>query len=43
MIADIGEPNDLVLCLGAGDITKWAYALPAELDAVFASHKKQTA
>lgn len=43
MIAEIGEPNDLVLCLGAGDITKWAYALPGELDAVFAGKKKQSA
>ena len=43
MIADIGEPNDLVICLGAGDITKWAYALPAELDAAYAASKKQRA
>ncbi|QQG36072.1 MAG: UDP-N-acetylmuramate--L-alanine ligase [Micavibrio aeruginosavorus] len=43
MIADIGEPNDLVICLGAGDITKWAYALPGELDTVLNERKKQRA
>ena len=43
VIADTGEPGDLVICLGAGDITKWAYALPAELDAAYAVSKKQRA
>ncbi|MFK7901298.1 MAG: glutamate ligase domain-containing protein, partial [Nitratireductor sp.] len=27
----IAEPGDFVIFLGAGDITKWAYALPQEL------------
>ena len=27
------EAGDLVLCLGAGDITKWAAKLPGELQA----------
>ena len=27
--------GDMVICLGAGDITKWAYALPAELEDIF--------
>ena len=27
------KPGDMVVCLGAGSITQWAYALPAELDA----------
>ncbi len=27
-------PGDLVVCLGAGDITAWAYALPAQLEAL---------
>lgn len=26
--------GDVVVCLGAGDITQWAYALPAELEAL---------
>jgi UDP-N-acetylmuramate--alanine ligase len=28
------EPGDYVVCLGAGSITQWAYALPAELAAL---------
>lgn len=37
------QPGDYVICLGAGDITKWAYALPAQLDDVFAAARKQRA
>ncbi len=32
MVRDIANPGDLVVCLGAGNITAWAHALPAELD-----------
>jgi UDP-N-acetylmuramate--alanine ligase len=28
------SPGDLVVCLGAGDITAWAYALPGQLEAL---------
>jgi UDP-N-acetylmuramate--alanine ligase len=28
------KPGDLVVCLGAGDITAWAYALPGQLQAL---------
>ncbi|MGN6424888.1 MAG: UDP-N-acetylmuramate--L-alanine ligase [Asticcacaulis sp.] len=28
------KSGDLVVCLGAGDITQWAYALPGQLDAL---------
>lgn len=31
MIADIATPGDFVICLGAGSISKWAYALPEQL------------
>lgn len=31
-LALIIEKGDMVICLGAGDITKWAYALPNELE-----------
>ncbi|MDO1559753.1 UDP-N-acetylmuramate--L-alanine ligase [Brevundimonas sp. 2R-24] len=31
--AEAGE-GDLVVCLGAGDITQWAYALPEQLEAL---------
>jgi len=32
MIADMAQPGDWVICLGAGSITAWANALPAELE-----------
>ena len=31
LIASVAVPGDLVVCLGAGSITQWAQALPAEL------------
>jgi len=31
MIKEIARPGDYVVCLGAGNITQWAYALPAQL------------
>lgn len=31
MINDLADPGDLVICLGAGDITKWAHRLPGAL------------
>ena len=34
LIAQITDPGDLVVCLGAGTITNWANALPAELAAL---------
>ncbi len=34
MIKDLAKPGDYVVCLGAGSITQWAYALPAELKAL---------
>jgi UDP-N-acetylmuramate--alanine ligase len=33
-VAEIAEPGDFVVFLGAGDITKWAYELPKELAAL---------
>ena len=41
MVADIAEPGDYVLCLGAGSISGWAYALPAELEAIFGQQVKR--
>ena len=32
MIREHAEPGDMVVCLGAGSITRWAEALPAELE-----------
>ena len=33
VIRTLAKPGDYVVCLGAGDITRWAGALPAELAA----------
>ena len=33
IIAELAKPGDYVVCLGAGTITQWAYALPDELAA----------
>ena len=32
LIRQIAKPGDYVICLGAGNITQWAYALPKELN-----------
>ena len=37
LVAAEAKPGDLVVCLGAGDITQWAYALPGQLEALKAS------
>ena len=34
MVHAIAKPGDFVVCLGAGTITNWAAALPAELAAL---------
>jgi len=31
LVAGMAQPGDYVVCLGAGSITQWAYALPGEL------------
>ncbi len=33
LVASMAEPGDYIVCLGAGSITQWAYALPGELSA----------
>jgi UDP-N-acetylmuramate--alanine ligase len=33
MVSSMAKPGDYVVCLGAGSITQWAYALPGELAA----------
>ena len=35
IVAGIAEPGDFVICLGAGNITTWAHALPDELARLF--------
>ncbi|HEU4806482.1 MAG TPA: UDP-N-acetylmuramate--L-alanine ligase [Nitrobacter sp.] len=34
VVAGLAKPGDYVVCLGAGNITQWAYALPGELKAL---------
>ena len=34
VVRDVARPDDFVVCLGAGNITQWAYALPGELQAL---------
>jgi UDP-N-acetylmuramate--alanine ligase len=34
LIGEMAGPGDLVVCLGAGSITKWANALPGQLEAL---------
>jgi UDP-N-acetylmuramate--alanine ligase len=34
MVARLAQPGDIVVCLGAGNITQWAYALPGDLAAL---------
>jgi UDP-N-acetylmuramate--alanine ligase len=42
-IAALAAPGDLVVCLGAGNITRWAHALPAELAALGAEPDRAVA
>ncbi len=37
MIFNLAKPGDYIICLGAGNITQWAHALPQHLNALFAS------
>ena len=34
LVKSLVQPGDIVVCLGAGTITQWAYALPGQLAAV---------
>lgn len=38
MVAQIAKPGDVVICLGAGNITQWAHALPRQLDDLLAGN-----
>jgi UDP-N-acetylmuramate--alanine ligase len=39
LVAELAEPGDLVVCVGAGSITNWANALPGELEALLKARK----
>lgn len=43
IISEQAQNGDFVICLGAGDITKWAYDLPAQLNDIFSKTQKQRA
>jgi len=34
LVREMSKPGDYVICLGAGNITQWAYTLPGELKAL---------
>ena len=34
LLAGMAQPGDFVVCLGAGSVTQWAHALPAQLEAL---------
>jgi UDP-N-acetylmuramate--alanine ligase len=34
LVRKLAQPGDIVMCLGAGTITQWAYALPGQLEAL---------
>jgi UDP-N-acetylmuramate--alanine ligase len=40
MVKYVVQPGDYVICLGAGNITQWAYALPKQLSATGADADK---
>ena len=42
LIADLAEPDDFVICLGAGNITAWANDLPDALAAAWADRAAKT-
>ena len=41
ILANIAQDGDCIICMGAGDITSWAYALPEELEEIFTKHQKK--
>ena len=43
MVAKLARPGDYVICMGAGDITTWAYDLPDQLENELAKVKGSAA
>ena len=39
-LLELAEPGDMVICLGAGSITRWAAALPEEMQALLAEAER---
>lgn len=42
-ISKLADPGDYVICLGAGTVSSWAHALPAELDALIKKQQNKSA
>lgn len=42
-VASVAAAGDFVICLGAGSISKWAAALPKQLEPLFAAQTKERA
>lgn len=40
MVSELTEEGDYVICLGAGNISAWAYDLPKQMDVAFAKKQK---
>jgi UDP-N-acetylmuramate--alanine ligase len=40
-VLEVAKPGDLVVCLGAGNITNWAYALPQDIERATGGEKTQ--
>jgi UDP-N-acetylmuramate--alanine ligase len=38
LVKTLVKPGDIVVCLGAGTISQWAYALPGQLAALDGKH-----
>jgi UDP-N-acetylmuramate--alanine ligase len=43
LVAPMVQPGDYVVCLGAGNITQWAYALPVQLEQIWSTGEKASA
>ncbi len=43
LVSELAQPGDLVVCLGAGNITAWANALPRELEEIYAARNARAA
>ncbi|AHC73862.1 UDP-N-acetylmuramate--alanine ligase [Candidatus Endolissoclinum faulkneri L5] len=41
MIVNLCEKGDIVVCLGAGSVTEWAQALPAQIDHIISRNASQ--
>jgi UDP-N-acetylmuramate--alanine ligase len=41
LVCEIAQPGDFIICLGAGSITQWAYALPAALEKFYDAEPKK--